>query len=265
MEIFGCTDELACNYNPNATEENGVCNYDCYGCIDPVACNFDEEATLDSGGCIIPGDPCDDGLIYTEEDFLQSDCSCNGYGCTDPDACNFIEDALTDNTMCTYVGTFSISGALSSNTDMILEYTYPNTSGSSYEWTIIGGDIADGEGTSTIEVVWWGNLEGQLCVIETNEEGCSGNPACINVTIINSIEEVGNVVMNIFPNPARDILNVELYGPNYIQMVDLLGREVWAETITDVGQINLGSLERGAYLIRANIDGVYAVERVVVH
>ena len=264
-EIYGCTDVLACNYDPNATEENGLCSYDCYGCLDPMACNFNEEATIDDGGCIMPGDPCDDDLAYTEDDFLQSDCSCNGYGCTDSDACNFVEGALTDNSMCNYVGTFSITGALSSNTDMIVEYSYPNTSGSIYEWTIIGGDIIDGEGTSTVEVVWWGDFEGQLCVVETNEEGCSGDPACIDVTIINSIVEIGSAMMNIYPNPARDILNIELNGPNYIQMFDLLSREVWAGIITDVGQIDLRLLERGVYLIRANIDGVYAIERVVVH
>ena len=264
-EIYGCTDVLACNYDPNATEENGLCSYDCYGCVDPMACNFNEEATIDDGGCIMPGDPCDDDLAYTEDDFLQSDCSCNGYGCTDSDACNFVEGALTDNSMCNYVGTFSITGALSSNTDMIVEYSYPNTSGSIYEWTIIGGDIIDGEGTSTVEVVWWGDFEGQLCVVETNEEGCSGDPACIDVTIINSIVEIGSAMMNIYPNPAKDILNIELNGPNYIQMFDLLSREVWAGIITDVGQIDLRLLERGVYLIRANIDGVYAIERVVVH
>ena len=33
-------------------------------------------------------------ISYTEDDFLQSDCSCNGYGCTDSDACNFVEGAL---------------------------------------------------------------------------------------------------------------------------------------------------------------------------
>ena len=79
-EILGCTDTQACNFNPEATEENGLCNYDCYGCIDPMACNFDEEATMDGGGCILPGEPCDDGIEYTEDDFLQEDCSCMGYG-----------------------------------------------------------------------------------------------------------------------------------------------------------------------------------------
>ena len=48
-------------------------------------------------------------------------------------------------------------------------------------------------------------------------------------------------------------------------MFDLLSREVWAGIITDVGQIDLRLLERGVYLIRANIDGVYAIERVVIH
>ncbi|MBM72140.1 MAG: hypothetical protein CL847_05105, partial [Crocinitomicaceae bacterium] len=264
-EIFGCTDELACNYDAEATQENGTCFYDCYGCTDPSACNFDIEAIFDDGGCIMPGDACNDGLILTEGDFIQSDCSCSGYGCTDPGACNYIETALTDNSVCIYIGNYSITGALSSSNDMIVEYSYPNTNGSTYEWIIVNGDITSGEGTSLIEVVWWGDFEGQLCVIETNADSCSGNMACINVTIFNSVEEILGIDLNVYPNPARDVLNVELMGRHNMVIVDVVGRMVWHGEIIDKGQIDLTSLERGTYLINANVDGIWVIQRFIVH
>ena len=250
-EILGCTDTQACNFNPEATEENGLCNYDCYGCIDPMACNFDEEATMDGGGCILPGEPCDDGIEYTEDDFLQEDCSCMGYGCTDPDACNYVEGAVSDNSMCNYVGAYSITGALNSFNNMIVDYSYPNTSGSTYEWTISFGDITNGEGTSEIEVVWWGETEGQLCVVETNSEGCSGDIACINVTITNGISEADLAQILIYPNPTSDILNVELNGSNLISVYDLTGRVVIQTFIREKGMIDVSGLQRGTYLIKS--------------
>ena len=122
-----------------------------------------------------------------------------GYGCTDPDACNYVEGVVSDNSMCNYVGAYSITGALNSFNNIIVDYSYPNTSGSTYEWTISFGDITNGEGTSEIEVAWWGETEGQLCVVETNSEGCSGDIACINVTITNGISEADLAQILIYP------------------------------------------------------------------
>ena len=53
----GCTDSQACNYNPNAIEDDGTCEYEtCAGCLDETACNFDSEATISSPDlCEYPG------------------------------------------------------------------------------------------------------------------------------------------------------------------------------------------------------------------
>ena len=83
----GCTDSQACNYNPNALEDNGSCEYEtCAGCLDEMACNFDSEATISSPElCEYPGcldssatnyDPsagCDGPCIY-----LTYDCASIG-------------------------------------------------------------------------------------------------------------------------------------------------------------------------------------------
>ena len=48
----GCTDETACNYNAEATFDDGSCDYSCYGCTDSEALNYDADATIDDGSCI---------------------------------------------------------------------------------------------------------------------------------------------------------------------------------------------------------------------
>ena len=68
----GCTDLTACNYDPDAEEDDGSCEYEtCTGCMDETACNYDEEATI-SDSCTYP-EPNQD---------------CDGF-CVDASACNF--------------------------------------------------------------------------------------------------------------------------------------------------------------------------------
>lgn len=97
---LGCTDELACNYNPEANQDddscefapafadcdgvcfndtnaNGVCDeFELYGCTDDSACNYDSDVVFDDGSC-------------------QTD------GCNDPEACNF-DGADACNNACIY-------------------------------------------------------------------------------------------------------------------------------------------------------------------
>jgi choice-of-anchor B domain-containing protein len=64
---LGCTDPDACNYDPDAIEDNGLCaendvcgvcggnGSSCSGCTNTIACNYDPSATIDDGSCIIGG------------------------------------------------------------------------------------------------------------------------------------------------------------------------------------------------------------------
>ena len=60
---YGCTDAEACNYDPDATEDDGSClafnvcgecegeELTCVGCTDETACNYTPEATIDDESC----------------------------------------------------------------------------------------------------------------------------------------------------------------------------------------------------------------------
>ena len=51
--LTGCTDALACNYDPAATTDDGSCNLP-DGCTNTSAANYDPSAGCDDGSCIIP-------------------------------------------------------------------------------------------------------------------------------------------------------------------------------------------------------------------
>ena len=115
---FGCTDPEACNYDPEATTENGTCNYDCNGCTDDMACNYDPFATEDDGSCeytscvgCTDSSACNYNPAATMDDgsCLQLDACgvCGGdgstcSGCTDPEAENYDPSATVDDGSCSY-------------------------------------------------------------------------------------------------------------------------------------------------------------------
>jgi DNA-binding beta-propeller fold protein YncE len=72
LDVPGCMDTCACNYNNNATLNDGSCDFtSCVseGCTYPDADNYNPEATLDIGTCVFTNDcPADlntDGNVST--------------------------------------------------------------------------------------------------------------------------------------------------------------------------------------------------------
>ena len=81
LEVEGCTDSGACNYQSLATNDNGSCEFSsCAGCTIPAACNYDANATQDDGSCDLA--------------------SC--LGCTYADALNYDASATIDDGGCLY-------------------------------------------------------------------------------------------------------------------------------------------------------------------
>ncbi|MDG2425040.1 MAG: MopE-related protein [Flavobacteriales bacterium] len=78
----GCTDSGACNYDPEATDDNGTCEFStCAGCTYTEGENYDSEATLDDGTCTFtlgggdcPSDLNGDGLVGAPDllEFLSA-------------------------------------------------------------------------------------------------------------------------------------------------------------------------------------------------
>jgi agmatine deiminase len=128
----GCTNPAACNYNPDATTDDGscqlpdgctdsgACNYSgaalcddgscefitCQGCTDLGACNYDPTSTINDGSCeYLTCAGCTNALACNYDPAATiDDGSCqNPDGCTDPGACNYNPAALCDAGTCEYV------------------------------------------------------------------------------------------------------------------------------------------------------------------
>ena len=102
--IPGCTVIEACNYDENATVDNGTCDFlSCivFGCTDPIACNYDSLADYLDTSCLYANFPfnCDGDCINdTDGDEICDELEI--LGCTDSNACNYASGATDDDGSC---------------------------------------------------------------------------------------------------------------------------------------------------------------------
>ena len=91
--IGGCLQTDATNYNPQATFDDGSCNFlvIIYGCTNTEAENYDDQATHDDGRCVV----LNDGNGSANETAAI-------YGCMDIDANNYDDKATEDDGSCDY-------------------------------------------------------------------------------------------------------------------------------------------------------------------
>lgn len=92
-------------------------------------------------------------------------------------------------------------------------YSSPEHAGADYNWSVTGGTIDAGQGTFEITVTWGAPGTGYVNLTETSAADCEG----IAIQLIINIDPVGieESFMNeisLYPNPAGEILNIELYA-----------------------------------------------------
>jgi len=91
------------------------------------------------------------------------------------------------------VNTSVISGPTNPTQFQTVTYSVLSSSGSTYDWTVIGGTIQSGVSTNSIDIMWDNSGTFSLKVIETDINGCLGEEIIIIVSIIfSSIEEINN-------------------------------------------------------------------------
>ena len=92
--LGGCLQVDATNYNPDATFDDGSCNFlvIIYGCTNPEAENYDSQATHDDGRCVV----INDNPNGTTNETAAI------YGCMDIEANNYDDKATEDDGSCDY-------------------------------------------------------------------------------------------------------------------------------------------------------------------
>ena len=156
------------------------------------------------------------------------------------------------------ISTGPISGSETFIEDTNYIYTLQDSSsGSTYTWTVEGGEIWSGQGSPSIAVEWRTTDSGSINVLETDENGCTGDPVIMETEFYADIDTTtSNPAMHsenfrVYPVPAGRILHIagleNLNGS--IEMYSLTGTLVLKEILQE--QVDITHLDPGVYYLLA--------------
>ena len=151
---------------------------------------------------------------------------------------------------------YGVTGAISVSVSASGEvYSVPNTTGSTYTWTVpAGATITSGQGTNSITVNF-GTHSGDVSVTETEKGGCKNDPAVLYVTVgsTTSIAEVTAPEGKMYYNAQENSIhtsNISADALRALHIYNLIGQDV-----TPTYSINGTTLALGK---RLN-DGIYII------
>ena len=294
--IPGCMNPLACNYNPQATVDNGTCilpgtpcndnnpntmndsidaNCNCVGtlivpgCMNPASCNYNPLATVDDGSCLFPGALCDDGNPNTINDSINPDCICIGnvivYGCTDPLSCTYNPLANVNDNSCV----FPDSPCDDNNPDTFNDIldSLCNCVGTLYVSGCMDPNACNYNPLA--------NIDDNSCILPgspcddgnalTINDSLDVNCNCVGIDVTGLNE--GQFEFELHPNPAMDILILEtsLAEQKTIYIIDLQGkvlREISALGHTQT--IDCSALASGTYLVKVRVNGSEKMKKLLI-
>jgi hypothetical protein len=149
--VNGCTNSLAINYDASANTDDGSCLVN--GCTDPTACNYNSAANVDDASCsyAVSNADCSGACLTGYTTDGTGACVAVVNGCTDPTAFNYDASANTDDGSCIAVVTqFDFTGSAQTFTvpagvTSILVDAY-GASGTTFSTTTYGGNAYWGLG-----------------------------------------------------------------------------------------------------------------------
>jgi hypothetical protein len=210
------------------------------GCMDNNACNYDGSAIVDNGTCLLP-DGCTDTLACNYDPFAKCD---NGScilpdGCTDMTACNYDTNAVCDDGSCILPDGCTDMTACNYDTNALCD-----------------------NGTCDLP-----NGCGDPLYVEYDPTvTCSDANACLTL-IETSINEVIEASTKIYPNPAKNSINITCNTTviNSISISSINGKNV-LNTIVNAKEIKLdiSKLAKGVYIVNINSNDTSIKRELVI-
>jgi len=230
--VSGCTDSLACNYNPLAVIDDGSCLYG--------QTNSTNSAT-----------ECDtytwNGSTYTSSGTYTFT-TINAAGC----------DSIATLNLVILNGPSVLIQQNASNMSMLDAVVTGGAAPLTYSWTQDGVSLSStGSQIEPLE-------NGEYCVVVADAVGCIST-ACFTISFFppNSINEFSISKLKIYPNPTSNMVNLEFTTKKTsdydIRILSVTGIEVYSNKLLDVsgsykGMIDMSSYSQGTYIIHIISD-----------
>ena len=283
--IPGCMDETACNYNAEATEDDGSCTYpeplydcngDCLydpdgdgicndveGCMDDAACNYDPYATVDDGMCAYPEDyyDCDGNCLMD----MDGDGVCDELevlGCDDMNACNYDEMATENDGSCEYPAEYyDCMGGCINDADGDGVCDELEVAGCTSPYACNFDELATDDDGSCLVVGDACDDGDETTVNDTIDENCD----CVGE--VDNVTETAFAALEVYPNPAHGVLNVVLPQgqAHQLTLVSVSGQTAASTQALRGGLMvwEVADLPAGAYLLHVEGEQGRAVRQIL--
>ena len=223
VTVYGCTDNAACNYDPNANTPDDVCDFTtCAGCTDPTFLEY-------CGNCW-------DAANYTVVSdgsgsaWQIDDGSCSTYivyGCTDPIAFNWDGGANVDDGSCVPVVTGCMDDTLGVNGTIAATNYNPNANTDDGSCTY--------DTNITAEWVLLSNGDAEFVVTVGN------------IPVGSSFDSVSGVMVG--QNNSATVLGNNIYGTYFTQTLQaVLGTNTYSLGTVPASEIISNALAGSIYL-----------------
>lgn len=148
-------------------------------------------------------------------------------------------------------------------------YEVENNEGSTYLWTVTGGEITEGQGTYTATVSWDGEGNGTIEVEEETASGCTGSSEVFEVMIDDCTgigENNTDLNISVSPNPAKEFVIVKSQAR--IRTISLINSNsnLVAQMTAENNEIkvNTSMLSPGLYFIKVNTENGSLVKKLII-
>jgi len=233
LAVFGCMDNTAYNYNPEANVDNEGCIPVVLGCTNPLAFNYNSAANTDDDSCIPFIYGCTDAMMFNydpEANTEDGSCIPYIYGCTDSYAFNYDPLANTDNGSCIE----TLEGCADPEAwNYDEEVNIPNNEACLYDAGCVGGP----------GIPYWLNDLCYAWVIEADPYCCSEEwdntcQATYDYCSVTGIEAIlAGEDLVVYPNPVGDILTIN-QNVN-LEVFDYSGRMILSKNNINVIETSL--------------------------
>ena len=139
-----------------------------------------------------------------------------------------------------------------------------------YNWIVTGGTIISGQGTNVIEVVWDQFITGvgEIQMTWANAYGCESTQFYA-VSVDVSVQEIFASNLRIYPNPTRDIVNIQWDFMNentYLSLFDNTGKLITAQKLNNqmLHILDLSGYQNGVYQLRLSNENAVIVKAIAV-
>jgi hypothetical protein len=255
--VLGCTNSSALNYNPNANIDDGSCITPIYGCTDSTMFNFNPLANVDNGNCEPFVYGCNDPSSFNYDPLSNtSDNSCCYIeGCTDPVALNYNINACYDDNSCilpivgcTDVGAYNYDPTANVSDSTACLYDAGCYGGPGIPYWLNDGCYA-----------WVIDVDDYCCTTDWDASCQSMYDYCQQGWPV-GLDDIDSKIIMVYPNPSKDVFNIETRLDIEVEVYDLNGRKIITENSK---RISLAGYPSGVYNMVIIYDDLRINKRIV--